>query len=149
MGPTTTNAIPTVEPTGRWGALKYLKNNLSRAHAIVFVVLFIVFTLLTYRITNAGLDDGPEHNYRVYLTTLGTIAGPLTGAISRGFQGCCLRFSLLVMAYCAPVLLVSAGLQFIRTPDWRWLRVAKLVFWTLGWVVWFGGGILSFGHALS
>ncbi len=149
MDSITANLGPAVEPTGHSGALKYFENNLTRAHAIVFVVLFIAFTLLTYRITNSGLDDGPQHDSRVFMTTLCTIAGPLTGAISRGFQGCCLRFSLLVMAYCAPVLFVSTVLQFIRTPDWRWLRVARLVLWTLGWFIWFAGGILSFGHALS
>ncbi|MCL4694183.1 MAG: hypothetical protein KJ060_16935 [Candidatus Hydrogenedentes bacterium] len=149
MDSTTANLSPAVEPVYRSGALKYLKNNLTRAHAIVFVVLFVVYTLLTFRITNAGLDDGPEHDSRVFMSTLCTMAGPLTGAISRGFQGCCLRFSLLVMTYCAPVLLVCVGLQFIRIPDWRWRRVARLVFWTLGWFIWFAGGILSFGHALS
>lgn len=149
MDSTIANSSPAVEPTGHSGALRYLENNLTRAHAIVFVVLLVVFTALTYSITNTGLDDGPEHDAQVIMTTSCTIAGPLTGAISRGFQGCCLRFSLLVMAYCAPVLLVGATLQFICIPDRRWLRVVKLVFWTVGWFVWFAGGILSFGHALS
>ncbi len=143
------NEGPAALPSGGKGAAGLLRNHLTRAHAIVFIVLLVAFTVLTFLITNAGLDDGPEHGPRVFLTTLGTITGPLTGAISRGFQGCCLRFSLLVMAYCAPVLLVGVVLQFIRTPDWRWLRIARLVLWTLGWFVWFAGGILSFGHALS
>ena len=108
-----------------------------------------VFTLLTFLITSAGVDEGPEHNIRVLQTTIGTFAGPLTGAISRGFQSCCLRFSLTVMAYCAPVLLIGVLMQFIRLSDRKWIRVMRMTLWILSWLVWFMGGILSFLHALS
>jgi len=128
--------------------MRYVKNNLTKAHLIVFVAMLVVFTVLTFLITNAGVDDGAEHNTRVFQSTVGTITGPLTGAISRGFQGCCLRFSLTVMAYCAPILLIGAVTQFIGLSDRKWLRVTRMVLWILGWLVWFMGGILSFGHAL-
>jgi len=127
----------------------YLKNNLTKFHLITFVVMLGVFTLLTFLITNAGGDKGEEHNARVLQTTLGTITGPLTGAISRGWQGCCLRFSLAVMACSAPVLLIGVLLQFIRLPDTKWITVLRMSLWIIGWLVWFLGGILSFGHALS
>ena len=127
----------------------YLKNNLTKFHLITFVVMLGVFTLLTFLITNAGIDKGEEHNARMLLTTLGTITGPLTGAISRGWQGCCLRFSLMVMACSAPVLLIGVLLQFIRLPDTKWITVLRMSLWIIGWLVWFLGGILSFGHALS
>ena len=116
---------------------------------IVFTVMLVVFMVLTFLITNAGVDDGPEHNTRVFLATSGTITGPLTGAISSDFQGCCLRFSLTVTAYCAPFLFIGLAAQFIRLPDRRWLRMMRMSVWTVGWLVWFMGGILSFGHALS
>lgn len=129
--------------------MRYIRNNLTRAHGIVFAVLWIMFSILTFLITNAGVDEGAEHHTRVFLATAGTITGPLTGAISRGFQGCCLRFSLTVMAYCGPLLLIGVVTQFSNLPDHKWLRVMQMVLWTLGWLVWFMGGILSFGHALS
>lgn len=119
-------------------------NRLTRAHVFVLVVMLVLFMVLTFLMTNAGVDDGPEHNTRVFLTTIGTITGPLTGAISRGFQGCCLRFSLTVMAYCTPFLLIGLAAQFTRLPS-----VTRICVWTVGWLVWFMGGILSFGHALS
>jgi hypothetical protein len=127
----------------------YVKNNLTRVYAVVFASMLLVFTALTFLITNAGVDQGAEHNIRVVQTTAGTITGPLTGAISRGFQGCCLRFSLTVMAFCAPFLLIGTMIQFIALPDRMWLRVMRMFLWSLGWLVWFMGGIVSFGHALS
>ena len=126
-----------------------MKNSLTKAHMFVFAFMLAVFMALTFLITNAGVDDGPRHIAFVLLTTLGTITGPLTGAISRGFQGCCLRFSFTVMAYCAPFLLIGVAAQFVRLPERKWLRVTRMCAWTAGWLVWFMGGILSFGHALS
>jgi len=126
-----------------------MKNNLTRAHKFVFVGMLVVFMVLTFLITNVGVDDGPGHYASVFFTTMGTITGPLTGAISRGFQGCCLRFSLTVMAYCAPFLLIGLAAQFVRLPDRKWLRVVRICVWTVGWLVWFLGGLLSFGHALA
>jgi len=125
-----------------------MKNNLTRIHIAVFTAIWASFTVLTFLVTNAGVDKGSEHNARVVQATLGTITGPLTGAISRGFQSCCLRFSLSVMAFCAPVLLMGIAIQFVGTSEQRSLRVVRMVLWILGWIVWFMGGILSFGHAL-
>ena len=68
-----------------------MKNSLTKAHMFVFAFMLAVFMVLTCLITNVGVDDGPGHYAFVVLSTLGTITGPLTGAISRGFQGCCLR----------------------------------------------------------
>ena len=118
-------------------------------HAIVFACLLAVFMLLTFLITNSGVDDGPGHGARVIQTTLGTITGPLTGAISRGFQACCLSASLSIMMYCAPILAAGIAAQFCPLPDRTWARVLQMSLWTTGWLAWFGGGILSFGHALS
>ncbi len=121
----------------------------NKSKGLVFAGLLAVFTLATFLITNSGVDDGPEHGARVFQITLGTITGPLTGAISRGFQDCCLSFSLSVMMYCGPVLALGFAAQILRLPDQRWARVLKMTLWTIGWLAWFGGGILSFGHALS
>lgn len=126
-----------------------MKNNLTKVHAIVFVGMLVVFTILTFLITNAGVDKGSEHNARVLQATVGTITGPLTGAISRGFQDCCLGFSLTVVVYCAPVLGLAILFQFVRLPERKWSQILQMAAWMIGWLVWFLGGILSFGHALS
>jgi hypothetical protein len=127
----------------------YLKNNLTRFHGISFVLLLAGFTLWTYLITSAGVDKGQGHDARVLYTTLGTISGPLTGAIAREWQGCCLRFSLGVMAYGAPILLLGVLLQFVRLPDRAWAAALRMSLWISGWLIWFLGGIVSFLHALS
>ena len=93
-----------------------MNTKLTKAHWISFLILIAIFTVLTFIITNPGVDDGPAHNSAVFYSTIGTITGPLTGAISRNFQGCCLRFSLLLMAFCAPVLIFAIAIQFIRMP---------------------------------
>lgn len=116
---------------------------------IVFAVILAVFTALTFQATNTGLDNVSGHDPRVLRTTLCTITGPLTGAISRGLQGCCLEFSLIVMAFYGPVLLIGVVAQFIRMPDRKWLRVMRMTLWILGWLVWFMGGMFSFVHALN
>ena len=53
------------------------------------------------------------------------------------------------MLYCAPVLLIGIMSQFIHLPDRRWVCGMRMTLWILGWLVWFLGGVLSFGHALS
>jgi len=126
-----------------------LSNNLTKTHVMVFLCLLLIFSVLTFLITNAGVDEASEHDARVLLSTVGTISGPLTGAIARGFQGCCLTFSLTLMAYCAPVLLLGVLAQLVGLPDKKWLRVVRMGLWSLGWFVWFMGGIISFGHALA
>lgn len=126
-----------------------INNHLQKSHAFVFAGLLALFSVWTYVGTNGGLDQGPDHTKRVWQTTAGTICGPLTGAISRGFQGCCLAFSLMLMKWCAPVLLLGVVAQFIgKRGGWR-AYAARMFFWSAGWLVWFLGGIASFGHALS
>ena len=75
------------------------KNALTKTHANTFVALLTTFMVLTLLATNAGVDRGSDHNARVLQSTLGAIAGPLTGAIARGFQSCCLHVSLVLMVY--------------------------------------------------
>ena len=100
----------------------FIKNNLTKPYLVIFIVMLSVFTFLTFLITNAGLDDGPKHYLFVFLTSLFSITGPLTGAISRGAvftgsQNCCLKNSLMLMMYCAPFLFAGIVVQFFRIPQ--------------------------------
>jgi hypothetical protein len=83
------------------------------------------------------------------MTTAATVLGPMTGAISRDYQGCYLRFSLDLMPYCLAALGFAVAIQFVRLWPVAWTRPIRLIIWTAGLLVWFGGGIVSFGHALS
>jgi hypothetical protein len=96
------------------------------------------------------LDGGtPYRPVRVVMTTAATVLGPMTGAVSREFQSCCVRFSLSLLPYCLPALAAAAGVQWLVPPG-GWFRGAvRVTAWTGGLLVWFGGGILSLGHALG
>jgi hypothetical protein len=129
--------------------LKYIKNYLTKSHIFLFLAMLIVFMIWTFLIVDGGLDKGEGHRERVLLTTVGTIAGPFTGAISRNFQGCCLQFSLFLAACCAPILLIGLAVQFLGPTGGKLLCVMRMMLWILGWLAWFMGGIVSFLHALS
>lgn len=129
--------------------MKYMKNNFTKTHLILFVVIFVTFTVLTFLATNAGVDRGADHNTRVFQTTIGVITGPMTGAISRGFQSCCTRCSLILLCYSAPILIFCISIQFLALPQKKWLSIFRMIIWGSGWFIWFLSGIVSFGHALN
>lgn len=128
----------------RWLAL----HNLTKWHAIVFAGLLALFMFVTFQATG-GLNNYPAvSGVHSLEATMGAVTGPLTGAISRGFQSCCLRASLILMACCGPVLLIGCLMQFIRLPQGKLAPVVRMVSWILGWLVWFAGGVLSLAHAM-
>ncbi len=119
------------------------------AHIAIFAVLWFGFTVLTYMAVSGGLTNASQERGLVVMTTLGTISGPMTGAISRRYQSCCLQASLSLLPFAAAGLVMSVGFQWLPLPHhWGW-QMLRLGVWGLGWVVWFGSGIVSFAHALS
>ncbi len=141
------NQVLEIEPWDR--SRRWWGNRVSWWHAGVFVVLWLLFTSWTLLIVSYGLDDASSHLGVVAATTAGTILGPMTGAISRGFQGCCLAFSLGLLPYGLAALAVATLAQLAAPGRAAWWRVFRLILWGIGWFVWFGLGIVSFGHALS
>ena len=129
--------------------MRWFRNNLTANHVFAFLALLAVFTVLTFVITNAGVDNDPNHSKRVVQATAGTITGPLTGANARGFQDCCLECSLWLMAWCAPVLAIGVISQFLGSSKQKLVGTIRMGLWTAGWLAWFLGGIISFGHALN
>ena len=69
------------------------QNHFTKAHLFVFVGVWLSFTALTYWIAEHGIEQYDDRRL-VILTTLGTILGPMTGAIARNCQSCCLANSL-------------------------------------------------------
>jgi hypothetical protein len=129
--------------------MRIIENHFSRKHAFVFLAMLIVFTVLNFFAANAGIDDGGEHTQQVIMTTLATGLGPMTGAIARDFQGCCVRFSFLVLLYFSgPGLLIGALLQVVKLPFTKGQAFVRMFFWVIGLLMWFLGGFISYGHAL-
>jgi hypothetical protein len=124
------------------------QNHFTKAHLFVFLGIWLGFTALTFWIAEHGIDQY-DHRRLVILTTLGTILGPMTGAISRNCQSCCLAFSLSLLPYCGAFLAVATLPLFIKLPFNWGASALRMTLWILGLLGWFLGGIVSFGHALN
>ena len=113
------------------------------------MALWLAFSALTLWIASHGIDDSSHKPMLVFVTTLGTALGPMTGAISRDFQSCCLAHSLWLLPYCLGGFVIAVMVQFALPPRRWWSVAIRAATWVTGLLVWFGGGIVSFGHALS
>ncbi len=128
--------------------MRLIENHFTKSHFAVFLGIWLCFTAWTYWIAAHGIEQY-NHDRLVTLTTLGTILGPVTGAISRDFQSCCLAASLSLLPYCGAFLILGTAPLFVRLPLRRGAFVLRMTLWIVGLLGWFLGGIVSFGHALS
>jgi hypothetical protein len=118
-------------------------------HLYIFLGMWIVFSLLAFSVLKRELDVAPYRMLVMLSTSAASISGPFTGAISRGLQSCCLDFSLTLVPYCAGGLGVSLLVHVPSSSSSLPMRLTRLLAWTIGLFLWFAGGIVSFGHALS
>ena len=129
--------------------MKLIDNHFTKAHFFVFLGIWLCFTAWTYLIAEHGIEQY-DHNKLVVLTTLGTVLGPMTGAISRDCQSCCLAFSLSLLPYCVTFLILGTIPLFIRVPFRRGASALRMTLWIVGLLGWFSGGICSLiCHALN
>ena len=120
----------------------------SRARWCILAGLLAPFTALTYLAVSSG-SPSDVRDRPVVLTTLATITGPFVGAIARHSQSCCLDFSLKLAAICGPILALGLMAQVIPLPFRRGQQTVRLLLWTLGWLTWLFGGLVSFVHAFG
>ena len=125
-----------------------------RARLWIFLGLFLLMALLTCLAVSSSLKDGrselPGH-------TLGSLAlgaaapmlGPFQGGFSRHWQACCTANSWSLFPWAGCALALGLALQFVPLPAGRSWERGRLVAWSAGWLVWFGAGLLSLGHALE
>jgi len=128
--------------------MRVFESNFSKSHLVVFLVIWACFTGWTYWIAEHGIDEY-DHTRLVVLTTGGTILGPMTGAISRNCQSCCLAFSLSLLPYCGAFLTLGTIPSLVRLPFVTGASALRMTAWIVGLLGWFLGGIVSFAHALS
>jgi hypothetical protein len=128
--------------------MNIFENNFSKRHLYIFLAILILFSIANFAILCVGLDGQNKYIYVIF-TTAATITGPMTGAIARQLQSCCTEFSLKIMMFCAPVLLLGILFQLIKLPFKKFAAAFRLFIWIVCLLIWFLGGILSFGHALS
>jgi hypothetical protein len=121
---------------------------LRKPQFAIFLVFYLLFAGLTlFALLHQSPSDWRE-NWNV-AATVGAFSGPFTGAIARQLQSCCLEFSFKLLPWCAGILALGVGMQFVPMP---WKRVGtaiRLLVWVLAVAGWFAGGVVSLGHALS
>jgi hypothetical protein len=130
------------------GTTQKLWRHFSRAHLWIFLVLYCLFAAFTGYILSRQSQSDRRDNWNA-AATLGAVAGPLTGAVARNLQSCCLKFSLALLPYCGGIVIGGLAFQLVPLPFQRAARSVRLTIWTLALLGWFGGGVLSLGHALS
>lgn len=122
----------------------------KKAYAISFLALLFAFAIFNVVTVTANQDIGKG----LLAAFLGTPLGPMTGAFARGFQKCCLNFSLQLLPWSAPFLVLAAvSCLPLRQRLSLWPGAfdpgVRLAIWVVGWLGWFLSGIVSFLHALS
>ena len=128
--------------------MKSVFQHFSRKHVYVFLGFYLAFACLTLFVLSRQSASDWRDNWNL-AATVGSVSGPFTGAIARHFQSCCWQCSVVLLPYCAAFLLGGFAFQFAPIPrqgGQQWLR---LVVWSIGLLGWFGGGAVSFLHALS
>jgi hypothetical protein len=127
-----------------------VRRRFSLGHTVIFLGFAAAFLWLNDR---AQLGVTPGNGARPTSTpgrtVLLTVAGPLAGGIIRDYQACCWKASLALLPYCAGILAAGAAVQFLPLPRRNGFQAVRLVAWFLGLTGWFGGAVLSYGHALS
>ena len=111
----------------------------------IWLLLFLLFAALSGCAAYVGTDDN-NRAARIVISSFGIVLGPFVGALNRGFQSCCVEFSVYLLPWGAIPLALGVGLHLWKRPS---SAVFRLVFWTIGWLAWFATGLLSFAHALS
>jgi hypothetical protein len=130
------------------GALTDVFQHFNRKHAYVFLGFYLAFACLTFFVMSRQSASDWRENWNV-AASVGCLSGPFTGAIARHFQSCCWQFSVSLLPYSAAFLLGGIAFQFVPLPGQVVQRSLRLVAWSVGLFGWFGGGVVSFGHALS
>lgn len=130
--------------------MKLSFSNFTRTHLRVLIGFYATFVVLSFLVMLPGALSGHGASLgTAVITSFGSISGPFAGAIARDFQRCCLRASMDLFPYCALILGIGVLFQFLPLPFQRFARGLRIGMWCFGLIGWFGGVILSFGHALS
>jgi hypothetical protein len=128
--------------------MKDVFQHFNRKHVFVFLGFYLAFASLTLFVLSRQSASDWRDNWNV-AATVGSLSGPFTGAIARHLQSCCWQFSVRLFPYSAAFLLGGFAFQFVPLPWPSGQRSLRLVVWSVGLLGWFGGAVVSFGHALS
>lgn len=129
--------------------VRWWTNRFSIAHGLALVAIWLLASALDYYILRHAWDYGPTRPLACAGLALASISGPMIGGLTRHPSNCCMEFSLSLLPYSIAGLATGIGFQFSPWPANRWGVGLRLGVFVMGLLVWFGSGIISFGHALS
>lgn len=123
----------------------------TRRHLRSALVVLAAFLLLNGWIAWQFRDStgSPE---RLVWMVLAVPLGPLTGAVVRGWpvdatDSSCVDNAFSILPWSALLLVLAVGLQWVGST--RPVGRVRLALWCLGWIAWYGGGIVALGHSLE
>jgi hypothetical protein len=65
------------------------------------------------------------------------------------FPGLLPEFSLSLFPWCGGAVILATVVHIVVLPGAWWRGTLRVIAWVTGLFIWFAGGIVSFGHALS
>ncbi len=120
----------------------------------ILLGLSLLFTFLTFGAVISAESDGTGAltSYpigRIVLSAVAPLSGPFIGAIARDWQSCCAANSWSLLPVAGAALAGACLVQFAPLGAGRGWQRLRLACWSAGWLIWFGSGIFSLGHALE
>jgi len=138
---------------GRWRSfvnMKRMFDLFTKMRLRILLGFYVAFAALSLLLLLPGSLSGHGDTLtRSLAASVGSFSGPFTGAIARGFQPCCLQFSLSLCPYCGSILSIGLLFQLVPLHFGRFEHRFRLAMWSLGLLGWFSGILISFGHAIS
>jgi hypothetical protein len=131
-------------------SVKKLSSHFERRHGWILLGFYLVSVALSLLVLLPGSISGHGDTLgRSLAAAFGAFSGPFAGAIARGFQSCCWKFSLGLFPVCAAFLGGGLMMQIVPLPAFRRQRAVRLTAWCVGLAGWFAGIPVSFLHALD
>ena len=108
-------------------APRWIFRHFERRHGWIFLGFYLVSAALSLLVLLPGSLSGHGDTLgRSLAAALGAFSGPFAGAIARGFQSCCWKFSLDLFPVCAAFLGGGMVLQMVPLPAIRRPRAIRL-----------------------
>ncbi len=128
--------------------MSWIRDRAGRRRMWILGIELGVFMLLAFWLASKTIEaDGDtserERIVRVLVTTIGVVAGPMNGGISREDVPSCLDLSLSLLLPCGSILAAGFVVQFLPARSRLVADFLLPVAWALGWLAWFGGAIVS------